>query len=91
MNFILLKEVVDASMDVTFRLSNPGDPVEICGSIMAFYGGNVVKDDLLGQYKATIFRTKKFKLIGNQVVVLPLHRSLLAVPAPTGASRSRLC
>ena len=31
-NFILLKEVVDASMEVTFRLSNPGDHVEICGS-----------------------------------------------------------
>lgn len=80
-NFILLKDAVDASMKLTCTSTNPDVPIQICGSIMAYYGDDVVKDDggILGQYKATIFRTNKFQLTGEQVV-LPLHRSLLAVP-----------
>lgn len=81
-NYILLKTAVDASMELTFGSSNPTVPVRISGSIFAYYGDNVAKDNggILGQYKAEIFRANNFELTGEQVL-LPLHKSLLAVPA----------
>ncbi|GJT23046.1 hypothetical protein Tco_0892983 [Tanacetum coccineum] len=81
LNYILLKEAVDASMELTF--SSPSDvSLQVCGSIMAYYGDGVVKDDdgTLGQLKAVLFRTKKSELNGNQVP-LEMHKSVLAVPA----------
>ncbi|GJU61154.1 putative reverse transcriptase domain-containing protein [Tanacetum coccineum] len=81
LNYVILKEAVDASMELMFS-SSSDVPLQVCGSIMAYYGDGVVKDDggIIGQHKAVIFRTKKSELIGKQVP-LQLHKSALAVPA----------
>ncbi|GJT48078.1 arginine--tRNA ligase, chloroplastic/mitochondrial [Tanacetum coccineum] len=81
LNYILLKEAVDASVELTFS-STSDVSLQVYGSIMAYYGDGVVKDDdgTLGQLKAVLFRTKKSELNGNQVP-LEMHKSVLAVPA----------
>ena len=65
-------------MDLKF---NSKERVQVDGYIVAYYGGDVLKDcdNFLGQYNAVIFRTNQYALIGDQV--LALHKSTLAVPA----------
>ncbi|GJU13291.1 hypothetical protein Tco_1135687 [Tanacetum coccineum] len=80
LNYILLKEAVDASIELTF--SSPSVvSLQVCGQIIAYYGDSLVKDDggILGQLKAVLFRTGKSELNGNQVP-LELHKSVVAVP-----------
>ncbi|GJY96640.1 arginine--tRNA ligase, chloroplastic/mitochondrial [Tanacetum coccineum] len=79
MDYIVIKHAIDTTMELTF---DSKVPVRVCGSIMAYYGDDVLKDcGFLGQYKALIFRTDPVHntFIGHQQ--LPLHKSALAVPA----------
>ncbi|PWA89962.1 plant U-box 14 [Artemisia annua] len=80
-NYILLKNAVDALMELQFWSRKRNVCVKIHGSIIAYYGDDLIKDgDILGRYKAVIFRTTNFKST-EMKGALPLHRSLLAVPA----------
>ncbi|GJT73956.1 hypothetical protein Tco_1033242 [Tanacetum coccineum] len=79
MDYVVLKDAADTTMELAF---NSDVLVRVSGSIMAYYGDDVLKDcGFLGQYKALIFRTNSphNELIGHQQ--LPLHKSALAVPA----------
>ncbi|PWA99248.1 AAA+ ATPase domain-containing protein [Artemisia annua] len=80
-NYILLKNAVDALMELQFWSHKHNVSVKIHGSIIAYYGEDLIKDgDILGRYKAVIFRTTNFTSTERKGA-LPLHRSLLAVPA----------
>ncbi|GJV25586.1 hypothetical protein Tco_1378281, partial [Tanacetum coccineum] len=80
LNYILLKEAVDASIELTFSSSSVVS-LQVCGQIIMYYGDGLVKDDggILGQLKAVLFRTGKYELNGNQVP-LEMHKSVVAVP-----------
>ncbi|GJX82455.1 arginine--tRNA ligase, chloroplastic/mitochondrial [Tanacetum coccineum] len=79
LNYILLKEAVDASIELTFS-STFVVSLQVCGQIIAYYGDGLVKDDggILGQLKAVLFRTRKSELNGNQIS-LEMHKSVVAV------------
>ncbi|GKC69038.1 hypothetical protein Tco_1114921 [Tanacetum coccineum] len=79
LNYILLKEAVDASIELTFSLPSVVS-LQVCGQIIAYYGDGLVKDDggILGQLKAVLFRTGKSELNGNQVP-LEMHKSVMVV------------
>ncbi|GJW47949.1 arginine--tRNA ligase, chloroplastic/mitochondrial [Tanacetum coccineum] len=79
LNYILLKEVVDASIELTF--SSPSVvSLQVCSQIIAYYRDGLVKDVVyLGSSGLVLFRTGKSELNGNQVP-LEMHKSVVAVP-----------